>query len=462
MRSDALSIKSKTATKEKVNFFYYLIIFLVAGAFGAIVTKNISLPQMVIRPVGAAVITLLFYLAFFKPAWPLIALVAYAPFSRILVGDFGTMATALNLTNVLIFITFAAWVTQSMRIKDRFFSESTLNLPITLFCFWGIFSLLMASQKYGSGYAGAFIIPLKRWLTPVLLYFVVLNIVKDRKLLKLLLIVMMVVAAVIGLMAVWNYMNYGDRGSLEASRIGGVFDQPNTLGGFFVYTMFLYAGFFLVYFPNLKYWFFITPLLISFRGIMVTFSRGAYFGCAFGGLATAFFKSKILFIVCVIFLICSFLNPILLPAGIRARLGSTFYDTEVLTTDLNEVGDKSATGRITIWKGAMQMIKDYPLFGVGYGMFPYVISQYAEGVGYVDAHNTYLILGAEMGTPALIIFLFILFLMIKNARWLYRTSKDKFIRAFALGVLGGLFGLLVVNMFGSRLNSEEVSAYFWV
>ena len=29
-------------------------------------------------------------------------------------------------------------------------------------------------------------------------------------------------------------------------------------------------------------------------------------------------------------------------------------------------------------------------------------------------------------------------------------------------MLGGLFGLLMVNMFGSRLNAEEVSAYFWI
>ena len=107
------------------------------------------------------------------------------------------------------------------------------------------------------------------------------------------------------------------------------------------------------------------------------------------------------------------------------------------------------------------MIKDYPLFGVGYGLFSRTIPHYAP-IGTIDAHNTYLILAAEMGIPALLVFLLIVFIMVKNSYWLYKNCKDKFIRAFALGMLGGLFGLLMVNMFGSRLNSEEVSTYFWI
>ena len=46
--------------------------------------------------------------------------------------------------------------------------------------------------------------------------------------------------------------------------------------------------------------------------------------------------------------------------------------------------------------------------------------------------------------------------------WLLKNSKDKFFQAYALGFLGGIFALLMANMFGSRLNSENVSAYFWI
>jgi len=45
---------------------------------------------------------------------------------------------------------------------------------------------------------------------------------------------------------------------------------------------------------------------------------------------------------------------------------------------------------------------------------------------------------------------------------LYKNTSDPYSRAVALGFLGGLFGLLMSNMFGSRLDSQEVSSYFWI
>ena len=80
----------------------------------------------------------------------------------------------------------------------------------------------------------------------------------------------------------------------------------------------------------------------------------------------------------------------------------------------------------------------------------------------MDAHNSYLIIAAEMGLPALLVFLWILAVVFVKTRWLYRYGRDPFFKAMALGWLGGLSGLLVANMFGSRLHSEEISSYFWI
>ncbi|MBI3999975.1 MAG: hypothetical protein HY351_05100, partial [Candidatus Omnitrophica bacterium] len=60
------------------------------------------------------------------------------------------------------------------------------------------------------------------------------------------------------------------------------------------------------------------------------------------------------------------------------------------------------------------------------------------------------------------VFLLIIFITIWNTYWLYRTTQDPFAKGLALGFLGGLFGLLASNMFGSRLDSQEVSSYFWI
>jgi len=141
----------------------------------------------------------------------------------------------------------------------------------------------------------------------------------------------------------------------------------------------------------------------------------------------------------------------------RTKGSEAMYDN----TPIEDTLDKSAGTRIEIWRGAVQMIKDNPVWGVGYGVFPYAIAMYVP-LGEVDAHNTYLILAGEMGIPVLLVFLLIMLLLFKNTFWLYTRIEDPFVKAVALGMLGGIAGMLMANMFGSRLESEEVSAYFWI
>ena len=139
--------------------------------------------------------------------------------------------------------------------------------------------------------------------------------------------------------------------------------------------------------------------------------------------------------------------------------------TEVVLQDVENFSEQtleiSSRKRIDIWRGAIAMIQDHPYFGVGYGLFSNIIPYYYPG-GKIDAHNTYLIIAAEMGIPALIIFLWIVWIVFRNTLRLYKTTRDPFAKALALGFLGGIFGLLMSNMFGSRLDSQEVSGYFWI
>ena len=115
-----------------------------------------------------------------------------------------------------------------------------------------------------------------------------------------------------------------------------------------------------------------------------------------------------------------------------------------------------------IWRGAVQMIKEHPLWGVGYGAFPRFIRHYTEGkTGRIDAHNSYLLIAGEMGIPTLLVFLIVLFGIWRHTFWLYRHTNDKFFKAMALGFLGGLGGLLVANLFGSRMDAQHVTGYFW-
>jgi len=450
-------------TKSSFDYRTYFFFFLFVVLLGVMIIKEVSLPTPLIVVLAGSSFLALLFLAFSKPIFPLLVLIAYAPFALQFTGQFGLEITGFNLTNILMFFAFIGLVWQSLKQRQNMFQISFLGFLIILLCLWGLLTILRSKFLYGVYYQTEdFFILFKRWVTPILLFFFVFQMVKDPKDFKEVLFIVLLVTVVIAGMAVRDYLHYGDRGSIDESRIGGIFNQPNMLGAFFVYNMFFFLAFFLYYWRSFKYWLLLLPFLLCFRGIMVTFSRGAYIAFACAGAAVTFFKNKVLFLIVLVCLIASLLNPVYLPEGIRRRMASTFFGEKVISTDIEEIKDPSAGRRIMIWQGALAMIKDQPIFGFGYGTFPYVIGNYVPNLAGADAHNTYLILAAEMGVPALGLFVLILLVLLKNSWWLLRKTKERYFKAFALGMLGCLVGLIVANIFGSRLNSEEVGAYFWV
>lgn len=434
------------------------------GLLAVLVMKEVSLPSSVVAAFGGLGLLGLFMMGLQAPQLPLYVLVVYLPFSRELVGDFGTEATAFNLTNLLMGWALIGHVANRLAKREPLFPAAPLNALVWLFCALGAASLLRAGWLYGSWYLGEFVIPLKRWLTPVSLYFLTLWIVREKRALKTVTVLIMVAVTVVGAMATWDYMQVNPNASLERSRIGAIVENPNTLGAFFNYYMFLLLGFFLVYARKPRAWLLLGPFLICFRGIMVTFSRGAYLAFAAGSLAACWFRNKLLFVLAIGGLVFAVMNPWLLPAGIRYRIGMTVVQAPLgYEQPVTETLEASAANRLIIWGGALQMIRDHPWWGVGYGAFPHFIDQYTHGrMVQKDAHNSYLLMAAEMGVPTLLLFLLILLVVAHYTRWLYRHTTDQFVQAMALGFLAGLAGLVVSNLFGSRMDEQAVASYFWI
>jgi len=158
-----------------------------------------------------------------------------------------------------------------------------------------------------------------------------------------------------------------------------------------------------------------------------------------------------------------FINPSILPESITARFGATFTNEQTyLEQSVEETVEKSASDRIIIWKGALRMIGHNPLLGFGFGVFPYYIMDYSEIDAQRDAHNTYLRIAAEMGVPALLVFLSLLTVVFITTLWVFKHSKDNFFKGCSVGFLGSIIGLVVACMFGSRMNSLEIIGQFWI
>ena len=441
-------------------------IVMMVGFFGWLVAKEITMPSWLMAICAGIGALGLFFTTMQHPEVAFYLLVAYIPFSRVLVGDFGTGAFALNFTNILTIWVLSAYVLRRLADGKPVFQRGAgLNKLVLLFAALGIGSLISVGYSYGASYATTLISSMKQWLTPVFFYFVALWVVRDRRTIKTVVVLMMVTVTIAALMAMRDYLNVGG-GSLDKSRIGGIAEQPNMLGAFFVYYMFLFLGYFLVYPKKFKTWMLLVPFLFCFRGVMVTFSRGAYLGVAAGLIGLCWHRNKALFAMLLVLIVFVASNTWMLPAGIRFRMGQTVVKPSVFDEEgagIVESLEASAAHRVEIWRGAVEMIKDYPWWGVGYGEFPRFIGRYTQGLEEKrDAHNSYLLIAAEMGVPTLVVFLLVIIIAWWLSRRLYLRTRDLAMKGMALGVLAGIEGLLVVNMFGSRADDQTVASYFWI
>lgn len=456
--------KKSEEPKSKQKMKDYLVMGLAAVALGYIITKDVYIPPVAMVILALAAGAWLLFKGINEPVMVTYALVAYLPYSKQLAGDFGAAAMGFNFTNLLMLFIMVVWFSGKHSKNDPMWIGSPLNIPIFLFMAYGFAAVIRGSSLLGEGLLYG-VIDYKRWITPIFLYFLVLNTVKDRATIKNVALIIMTATVVVSLMAIYDYMNVGNVSSLEKARIGGIADQPNMLAAFFNYYMLLPLGFFLMNLHDKRYWVLLVPLALCVRGIMVTFSRGGYLGLAVGIYAVMFFKSKKAFAFLLLATAFIYFFPQVLPAGIRYRMGQTFVKNDnyssIASAPIEQNLEDSSKKRVEIWKGAVEMIKDYPIFGIGYGLFSRRIPEYYEG-GRIDAHNTYLIIAAEMGIPELLIFLWIVWIVFWQTWKLYTTTKDPFAKALALGHFGGIFGLLLSNMFGSRLDSQEISSYFWI
>lgn len=446
--------------KSQLNLKKYLIFAIGILSFAFLATFDIRIPRIVLIAFGALAIIVLFFASLNRVETALLALTLYIPFSRIIDGDFGFTMRGLNLTNILMLIIIFGWMSQASRNNERFFTHTPLNIPLFLFLLLSLVSLSNTFYRTEFEYFSEATIAFKRWTDPIILYFLFVNTIKDKKTIKDISFIIILATIVVSLLAIWEYM---DRASsnFDNSRISAICGDPNSLGAFFAYYTPLIAGLFLVNLSSFKHWFLLFPMLLCFRGLQVTFSRGAYIALAGAGLALTFFRNKFLFLVSVAGLIFAILNPTILPSGAEYLIKRTFKK-DVKVYSIEESVDTSFAGRLIGYKATLKMIADHPIFGVGYHRFPEEIGNYEPRRSYRDPHDTYLAIAAERGLPTLAAFLLIILIMLKNTWWVYRHLEDKFLKGISLGFLGSIFALLFSCLFGSRLNTLELAGYFWI
>ena len=129
---------------------------------------------------------------------------------------------------------------------------------------------------------------------------------------------------------------------------------------------------------------------------------------------------------------------------IVAILAAGFWQNSSLlnrvTSIKNITTDKSNSQRLVLWEAHIEIFKDNPFFGVGYGQTEKLLPEYYEKLGHSDiqfysyAHNIYIQALASGGSLGGFSLMAIYLLMLWMAWQLYqRKDHDNQIRGFGLG-----------------------------
>ncbi|HKW51431.1 MAG TPA: O-antigen ligase family protein, partial [Candidatus Eisenbacteria bacterium] len=134
-----------------------------------------------------------------------------------------------------------------------------------------------------------------------------------------------------------------------------------------------------------------------------------------------------------------------------------------------EVENVSNLERLNRWMAALEMAKDRPWSGVGYGAYPKAYSEYRRKLivtefsnQYMGPHSEPLRLLAEVGVPGLLAALWFLGAALGTGLRVFRRSRDPDRRFLSLAVVAGLATYAVHGLFNSYLGYDKVTVPFWI
>ena len=445
--------------------------FAVTLFMGAVAAIDLNVPTAALFVISGVVFYALLQKALVRPVFGLVALAAFIPYSKAIAGNLGGMIPGMNYTTLLTLITLIGFFSNAKNLEKYkpFPLEASFRRLLLFFCAIVAVAVLHTEFADGSSSIFAALVSFKRWFDPLMVFFLTSYLVQEEEDAKKILYMMAFTLVVIGIGTYWQRHELDNRSHYV--RLTGIAGEANTMGAFYANYVFIMLGyFFMKGMKTIRRSFFFVGIVGCFLGLFATQSRGDALGVVGGMLVFFFLRNKLQFAALVVLLTFVANNPQYLPGGLKQRVQRTVQHQSSDGIEGETQLDASTRTRLALWKGAIRMIEANPVLGVGYKMFPVYIYSFVdhndETAGLElkgrDGHNAYLMIGAEMGLPALLTFLAILVFMLRIVWRSYKLSPDRYWKTISVVALCSVASLIITNMFGSRVFSLVLTGYLWM
>ncbi len=426
--------------------FWLASIVVAASIVGVALIKASSF--LVIAVLAAFVIAIFSFLAPEYSLYLLLVSMLLSPeFSvKVLPGSAGLRGLTLRYEDLLLLIIGTAWFMKTAIRKELgLFLHTPLNKTIAAYLFVCLLSTMIGYQSGRVRGITGFLYVLK-YFEYVVIYFMAVNILKEKKQIERFVAVMLIVCLVtciIGMLQV----PAGDRVSAPFEGEEG---EPNTLGGYLILMLSITLGVLVSDNRPKRKPFLLVLLGIFFVTLGLTLSRGSWVALIPMIFTLIYFTNKRFAIVIPLLFAIAF-SPILLPQSVKDRVYYTFLQPH----DRGDVQigefrlDQSTSARVLTWKQVLTRdFAKHPILGYG-----------VTGYGFVDAQYPRVL--AETGLLGLSFFVLLLAAIYRYALRAHRVTKDPLFKGLTLGYLGGFVGLLFHAVGANTFIIVRIMEPFW-
>lgn len=375
----------------------------------------------------------------------------------------------LTVSEVLLSVAFVVWAIRSPRAAMAA-RTSGLLIPLGGFVITAMIGSAFAVSK------PAVVRETVQFAWMVVMVLFVANIVEDIRLIRKIQTALLVVSGIVSIVGIYQYFFLREpvSGLIAATRFRavGFYDQPNALGSFLIGVLPLAVGTFL-FLPATStgakkraVQFFLGSMIVLLSAALVaTFSRGSWIGFGLGGG------------VYVVLMWRSLQWRRLITAtafGTIAGLLIVFDLAQQPASVDPEFAGRSFSNRqrALLAGAAIDIAKDYPLLGIGFGNYPYRLPEYAseelktllqrdydplakrffvnpEKPPTIElVHNMLLQVLCETGVTGLIFFVWLIAAILIAAIRGIRLQEYSDGMALRVACLGGLIAILTAGLFG--------------
>lgn len=369
------------------------------------------------------------------------------------------------LTPVIIFLLSLSFISLLLH-----FTQKKLWVEIPLYrTIVGIYLIVFfISVATSANFEHSLKIYLLEIIYPILFFFLIAHNVKTDKEIRFIIYALIVSAVLFGFIDYYFIMKRSTMGISELSALHGIYFLGGERDLFLLLTLPLALSLAATS-PKGRGLILILAGLIMIAFLLFSYSRIGII--AMIASLSVFFRNKRLM---VIFLVLSILATIFWDWTLQ-NIFPRFQEF----TSIESLHPLSwSPMRYYGWVAALNMIKDYPLHGIGLGMWDNYYYKYGPSFIYnipgygltrvwiASAHNAFLDIATETGIFGLIVWLLLMGTISKEALYVWRNSVDKTRKTLVLGCISSMVAFWVICVGGgypsvSAENRFGAGIAFW-